>query len=160
MDDFSLAETIKQAGYQLFIADGSEVMRVRMYTGLREIRAGAMKASIELTGGWFKSLLGLLINVALNIVPILLLLIAIAQSQTPAIQILSAVVVIQVIYYAILRMLAFRAPPWSAITYPLGSLIASTILFEGMLRVATGREICWKGRSLVGVPTLRTPRPD
>ncbi len=159
MDDFSLAENVKRAGFRLFIAEGMDLMRVRMYTNLKEIRAGALKASVEITGGWLSSVIGLLINLFLNVLPVVALIGAALTGHLPALLVMGTVVGFQLIYYGALRMLAFRAPPWSSITYPIGGIIVSAILLDGMTRLATGREITWKGRGLLGRPELPARRP-
>ena len=63
----------------------------------------------------------------------------------------------QLIYFALIRVYAFRAPPWSSITFPIGSMITSGLLIDGMVRLATGKEIKWKGRDLYGKPELEVP---
>ena len=68
--------------------------------------------------------------------------------------ILGALVILQLIYHGLVRVIAFRAPPWSSVTYPLGGIITGAILLEGMIRVASGAEIKWKGRDLLGRPDL------
>lgn len=158
MDDFALAESVKHAGNRLYMAEGMDVMRVRLYRNLREIRAGALKAAVEITGGWLSTLIGLIANFAVNTLPLLLLIWAVLAQNSTATAILGAVVLLQLIYYALIRTVAFRAPPWSSITYPFGSLIASGILVEGMLRLASGAEIKWKGRDLLGRPDLNVKR--
>ena len=152
MDDFSLAESVKRAGYRLFVAEGMDLMRVRLYTNLKEIWRGALKAAVEISGGWTTSVLGLLLNILINVAPVFLLAGAVLVGARPVALILSVVVLLQVLYYGTVRIAAFRAPPWSAITYPFGSLIVSIILLDGMIRVASGRDIRWKDRPVLGTP--------
>ncbi len=154
MDDFSLAEAVHRAGYRLFVADGTDVMRVRLYANLREIRSGAIKAAVELTGGWLTSLVALIVNLIVNVVPAALLIWAAITDSLDVMLVMGVTVAFQVLFYAAIRMAAFHAPPWSAITYPVGGLITSAILVDGMFRVATKREIKWKDRSLIGTPEL------
>jgi hypothetical protein len=138
--------------------DGSDVMRVRLYTNLREIRNGALKAAVEITGGWVSSSIGLIVNFLLNSLPVILLIAAIIANNTNAILILGMLVTFQLIYYGLIRVIGFRAPPWSGVTYPIGCLIVTAILIEGMVRVAGGGEIKWKGRDLLGRPDLPVKR--
>jgi chlorobactene glucosyltransferase len=158
MDDFSLAEVVKSAGHRLFMADGSAVMRVRLYTNLREIRNGALKAAVEITGGWWSSVIGLVAYFLVTILPVLILFVAILANRTSAILIMGAVVIFQLLYFGMMRIVAFRAPPWSGVTYPLGGIIVSAIIVEGMARLASGSEIKWKGRDLLGRPELPVKR--
>jgi chlorobactene glucosyltransferase len=154
MDDFSLAVNAKRAGYRLSIVDGSEVMRVRLYTNLREIRNGALKAAVEITGGWFTSFVGMALNFTINILPVFLFFGALISGKSADALLLGAVVALQVLYYSAVRIAAFRAPPWSSVTYPIGGIIITLILMDGMVRLATGREIKWKGRDLLGRPEI------
>lgn len=152
MDDYPLAENVKRAGYRLFVADGAEVMRVRLYTNLKEIWAGALKAAVEISGGWLASSVILIINLLLNIVPIGLLFWAVLSEQWLIVSVMGTTTVFQVVYYGILRMAGYRLPPWSGITYPLGGIIVMSIILDGMLRLVSGRDIQWKGRALLGCP--------
>jgi chlorobactene glucosyltransferase len=154
MDDFPLAENVKGAGYRLCMVDGTDVMRVRLYTNLREIRAGAIKAAVDITGGWRSTILLLIGYFLLNVLPSLLFFGALLSGRPQAALVLGATVLFQASYYALMRMLAFRVPPWSCVTYALGSLIVSIILIDGMIRVAIGREIRWKDRPVMGQQEL------
>jgi len=154
MDDYSLAENIKGAGYRLFVADGADVMRVRLYTNLSEIWAGALKAAVEISGGWVASSVVLIGNLLLHIMPIAALFWAILSRQWLITSVMGATVIFQIVYYGIVRMAGYRLPPWSSITYPIGGLIVTAILLDGMFRLASGRDIRWKGRSLLGCPEL------
>jgi chlorobactene glucosyltransferase len=154
MDDFPLAENVKGAGYRLCMVDGTDVMRVRLYTNLREIRAGAIKAAVDITGGWRSTILLLIGYFLLNVLPSLLFFGALLSGRPQAALILGATVLFQALYYALVRMWAFRVPPWSCVTYALGSLITSIILIDGMIRVAIGREIRWKDRPVMGQQEL------
>jgi hypothetical protein len=136
------------------MVDGTDVMRVRLYTNLREIRAGAIKAAVDITGGWRSTILLLIGYFLLNVLPSLLFFGALLSGRPQAALVLGATVLFQASYYALMRMLAFRVPPWSCVTYALGSLIVSIILIDGMIRVAIGREIRWKDRPVMGQKEL------
>ena len=158
MDDYSLAEVVKGSGYRLFVAEGVDLMRVRLYTNLREIWAGALKASVDITGGWTRSVAGLFANLLVNVLPVIALTWAILAHDWPVVVVLGTTVALQVLYYSVLRITAFKLPPWSGVTYPVGGVIITAILLDGMIRVATGRNITWKGRSLLGRPELPVRR--
>lgn len=149
MDDFPLAENVKGAGYRLFMADGADVIRVRLYTNLREIWAGALKAAVDITGGWQKSFLGLVMYFLVTVLPTLVFIGALLVGNIPAAVIMGVTVLFQMLFYAAVRMAAFRAPPWTSVAYMLGNLIALLILIDGMFRVAFGSEIKWKGRPVM-----------
>jgi chlorobactene glucosyltransferase len=158
MDDYSLGENVKNAGYHINIVDGAEVMRVRLYTNLREIWAGALKAAVQISGGWGISAVGLLVTLLVNVVPVFALWLAVLLENWPAVLIMGVTILIEIAYYSIVRMAGFRTPPWTGFVFPLGGLIVTMILADGMFRLATGREILWKGRSLLGKPELPTSK--
>lgn len=150
MDDFSLADSVKRAGYRLFVANGADVMRVRMYTNLKEIWAGILKLSVDICGGWLITVLSLVVNLLLNVMPMILLVWTIVSEQWTAAIVMGATVLFQIVYYGLIRMAGFRLPPWSGITYPIGGIIVTAILLDSMFRLVTGGDIKWKGRSLLG----------
>lgn len=158
MDDFSLAELVKGAGYRIHVVDGSDVMRVRLYHNLKEIRSGAIKAAVEISGGWGPSIAGLIVMLLVNVLPVFLWGFAyFAGVPEDIVLILGTVVAIQLLFYGGIRIMGFRMPPWTAITYPLGALIVCAILAEGMYLVASKKDIQWKGRSVAGAPDLEMP---
>ncbi len=158
MDDYSLAENVKRAGYHIFVADGAEVLRVRLYTNLREIWAGALKAAVQISGGWLISFIGLVGNFLINVLPVFVLGWAVIARDWPVALAMGAAVLFQLFYYSTLRVAGFRTPPWTSITYPIGGLIVTAILLDGMIRLALGGDILWKGRSLLGRPELPSPK--
>lgn len=153
MDDFSLAENVQTAGQRVFIVDGADVMRVRMYRSLKEMWLGGRKAAVQLTGGWLASLIGLLGHVLLNVLPWFLFGGAMITGDRTVTVAMGTVVCAQLFFTAIARVIGFRAPPWSAVTYPLGGLLIALMGIESMVSVATGREIRWKDRPVLGIPT-------
>lgn len=154
MDDFPLAQNTKKAGFCLHMVDGSEVMRVRLYTNLKEIWAGGLKAAVEITSGWIVSTLIVLANILINVVPWVLFVWALIAGNQLAAYTMGFAVLSQIIYFGSLRMIAFRAPPWTSVFHPIGSLIGGGILIDGMIRLASGRAIKWKDRPVIGGPEL------
>jgi chlorobactene glucosyltransferase len=154
MDDFSLAEKVLEAGHRIYIVDGTDVMRVRLYANLREIWNGWLKAAVEISGGWAKTLGIFTINLLTNILPFIVLIGALLAGNRDAMIVMGVTIIGEMIYYGAIRMLAFRAPPWSAVTYPIGGLIVTGMMLDGMFRLATGREIKWKDRPVMGTPEV------
>jgi glycosyltransferase involved in cell wall biosynthesis len=152
MDDFSLSEKVFEAGHRVYIVDGTDVMRVRLYANLREIWNGWLKAAVEISGGWAKTLGIFMINLLTNILPFVVLVAALLMGNRDAALIMGLTIIGEMVYYGAIRMLAFRAPPWSAVTYPLGGLIVTGMMLDGMFRLATGQEIKWKDRPVMGTP--------
>ena len=106
----------------------------------------------SISGGWLPSSGILLTNVALNLLPIVLLIAAALTGNRIAMVVMGTLVALQLVYNSAIRMVGFRMPPWTSITYPVGTLLATAILADGMVRVATGREIKWKDRAVMGAP--------
>jgi len=158
MDDYAMGESVKGAGFRMFIADGADVMRVRLYTNLQEIWAGALKAAVQISGGWAVSAFGVVVNTAINVLPPFVLAAAVLNENWPAVAVMSAAVGFQLIYLSLVRVIGFRTPPWTSLLYPVGGIIITAILLDGMIRLATGRDIQWKGRSVLGRPELPAPR--
>jgi hypothetical protein len=134
-------------------------MRVRMYRNLKEMWLGGRKAAIQLTGGWLISIAGLIGYVLLNILPWFLLVWAMVTGNRVATVAMGVVVGVELIFTAVVRVIGFRAPPWSAVTYPLGGLLITVMGLESMISVAFGREIKWKDRLVMGAPEPTLPRP-
>jgi glycosyltransferase involved in cell wall biosynthesis len=155
MDDFPLAENVKGAGYRLMIVEGFDVMRVRLFANLREIWGSALKAAVAITGGWRPTIIALIMNTIVNVLPPILLIIAVLTGNTPAIIILSLLMVAQLLYYGISRMMVHRIPPWSAVMFPIAGVLISAMLLDGMIRVVRGGRILWKGRDVLGPPSLK-----
>ena len=125
-----------------------------MYQNLKEIWAGIIKASVQLTGGWMSSTLALVANLTFNVLPTLFFIWAILVGQWMIVIAMGTVVIAQLLYEALVRVSDFRVPPWSAVTHSLGSFLVSLMLADGMLRLTLGRQITWKDRPVIGAPQL------
>lgn len=149
MDDFPLAEIVKAKGYRLYMADGADVLRVRMYRSLPEIRAGALKAAVDITGGWARSVAVLVVYWLVGVLPGWLWIGALLAGDRQMTAIMGGLLLFQMAFHAGLRVIAYRLPPWSGVTCWWGTLISLVILTESMIRVASGREIRWKDRPVM-----------
>jgi len=158
MDDYAMGETVKGAGFRMMIVDGADVMRVRLYINLQEIWAGALKAAVQISGGWGISALGIVVTMGIVVFPPFALALAVMIENWPAVVMMGMVTALQVMFYSAVRITGFRAPPWTSLTYPFGGIVITAILLDGMIRLATGQDIQWKGRSMLGRPELPTPK--
>lgn len=152
MDDFPLAEVVKGAGYRLFMADGSEVMRVRMYHNLGEIWAGMLKLMVMFTGGWLGTFFALLANLVLYVLPVVMLGWALALDDLTLVAISGGLFLLITLVHSAMSYQAFKIPLYYGILFPVGGLMTTGVMLDGMLRFATGRNVRWKGRELLGVP--------
>jgi chlorobactene glucosyltransferase len=154
MDDFPLSENVFAAGHRVYIVDGSDVMRVRLYANLREIWNGALKAAVEISGGWVKTFGSLIVTLLINVLPFVVFTVALLNRNRAATIIMGLTIIGEAIFYGAIRSFAFRAPPWSGVTFPVGGVIVAGMTLDGMFRLATGREIKWKDRPVMGTPEV------
>lgn len=157
MDDFPLAEHVKGLGYRLYMVDGSQVMRVRLYHNLGEIWAGALKTAVDITGGWRITIMAVLINLFTHVGSIALLAWAIVLGSVPIIAISAGTAALWAVYNAMVCVQGFRVPAPYGLLYPLAGVISSAILLDGMARLLTGRSVRWKDRELMGTPGVSAP---
>ncbi|MCC7105941.1 MAG: glycosyltransferase [Chloroflexi bacterium] len=155
VEDFAFARRVKGTGRRLIIADGSDLVSVRMYRSLREIWEGFGKnsyfeASRE-PGGivagillpWLTCALPLLVGVILGLRRLLgrpthrLERVTACQS---ALQIGT----VFVFGTQVVRVLAL--PMRWALTVPAGFIFLSAVLVGAAYRIATGRGVVWRGR--------------
>ena len=154
VEDKALAARVKGAGYRLVIADGREVARTRMYTSLPEIWEGWTK-NIYLG---MRDRLGLLLFGGLvGLIGALLLPFWLFGSLFWFFQaggIVAGVITFQAVLldgfvlwmrYQVSR--SFQLPGWYALTFPLGALIFTGMMFFSALKVLSGRGVTWKGRT-------------
>jgi len=155
LDDRDLARLVKKQGYALEMADGRDLVRVRMYQGLREIWSGWRKnVFLGSRGGLpfvLLQLLGLpMVTVLPFLLPPLLWLSRLRQKK-------QAVSVGALTIFSLLELgplLTYRrwsdrelALPWySSLTHPLAGILFMGILAQSTWRVLTRRGVNWRGR--------------
>jgi chlorobactene glucosyltransferase len=155
-EDKALAERVKRAGFRLVLADGRVYARTRMYTRLDEIWEGWTK-NIYLG---MRDRLGLLfVGGVVSLAGALALPLWLAgslvwwagqggwQAGVSVIQALTIWVWLLVQRARAAR--AFHISPLYAITFPLGALVFTAMIFTSVFNVVSGRGVTWKGRSYI-----------
>ena len=149
-DDVALAGLLKRCGYALLLVDATKMVRVRMYHGLGEIRAGWRKSLYPASGN--RPLLAAATLLTLFISSIL-----------PALTLLGWCVglrarVVDVARTSALLMLATRiwgsrllhTSPAYALGQPLAAAALSAVYVSSVVRHYAGGGQEWKGRSYPG----------
>ncbi|MDQ6694783.1 MAG: glycosyltransferase [Chloroflexota bacterium] len=160
-EDLEFAKAVKGDGYRLFLADGRDLMSVRMYTNLPELWEGWSKNVVLSFGD--NPLVGvggvLGIVAALGVPPAMLRWTVrtwrrASDSRRPADRV-TAVWLGALTTWAIATPLAYRrqldkmlglSAGWT-LTYPLGVLLFGFILLNSAVRLLLGRGVVWKGRT-------------
>ena len=149
VEDVWLARKIKEHGLQLVVADGREMLSVRMYRSLKEIWNGFSKNIFA--GFEFSSIALFSVNIMyflLFFLPFLLFLIQLScglSYDLTTILLLSQVIIIYVCRAAISAR--FRLGFISTILHPLGALSVPVIAVNSWRWIAGGKGACWKGRT-------------
>jgi chlorobactene glucosyltransferase len=152
-EDRAIAAVVKRAGYRLIVADGRAVASTRMYTSLPEMWEGWTKniylgLQDRLGLLLFGAFIGLVVSIAL---PVWLFgslaWLAINGGQAAALVTLEAVIMWG--YLLTKRWqacLAFSIPGGYAVTFPVGALMFTAMMFTSAFKVLSGRGVSWKGR--------------
>ncbi|HEX3463040.1 MAG TPA: glycosyltransferase family 2 protein [Candidatus Elarobacter sp.] len=154
VEDVAFARRLKADGrFRLILADGSELVAVRMYTSLRELWDGFSKNMYAGAGGDVRTLAAAAFFLALlSAVPAALAADAVARRRplraSEALLCLAAGIAVQA--------RAFRTTgiaPALAWFAPAGHAVTAAIVMNSTLRVLSGRGVEWRGRRYTG----RTP---
>ncbi len=164
VDDYALAQAVKQAGGRLWLADGRDAVSIRMYHSLAEIWRGWSKNLYEglklpvwiWLGGRDRYVLpnrplvvlGLLLGylLATFVVPMILPLWAAMTSSDPVI--IAAVWGLFAVFFAAWAVLCRTveiSPRW-ALILPLGALVVAAIALSSAWSARFGRGLAWRGR--------------
>lgn len=164
VEDLAFARRLKADGrFRLVLADGARLVRVRMYTSLRELWDGFTKNMYAGAGGDVAKLLGASAFLALlSAVPAALAVDAVARKRP--LRALEAVLCvaggIAVAAHGLRHTRIPRAYAWYA---PLGYAVCGALVLNSTLRVLSGRGVDWRGRRYSGravpgdPPALRCP---
>ncbi|HEV2643032.1 MAG TPA: glycosyltransferase family 2 protein [Candidatus Elarobacter sp.] len=158
VEDVAFAHRLKADGrFRLVLADGHNIVRVRMYTSLRELWNGFSKNMYAGAKGDLRALSGGIAFLALlSVVPAALAVDGIARKRPwralEALLCLANGVAVQT--YGIGKTGIPRRYGWYA---PLGYAMCGAIMLNSTLRVVTGRGVEWRGRRYTG--RLGTNRP-
>ncbi len=152
-EDRAIAAIVKKAGYRLIVADGRAVASTRMYTSLPEMWEGWTKniylgLQDRLGLLLFGAFIGLVVSIAL---PAWLFgslaWLAFNGGQAAALVALEAVILwVYLLYKRWQACRAFGIPGGYAVTFPLGALVFTAMMFTSAFNVISGRGVSWKGR--------------
>jgi chlorobactene glucosyltransferase len=160
-EDLEFAHVVKSAGYRLYLADGTHLMRVRMYTNLAEVWEGWSKnVVLSFQGRPDKALLAITGVLSLTLLPVLLLLWTRnswreAQRSGSTSDRIAAGWTSVLAAWTIVMPLAYRRrvdqmlglPPAWTFTQPVGLILFGLIMLSSLVRLLTGKGVVWKGRT-------------
>jgi chlorobactene glucosyltransferase len=155
VEDSALARAVKAAGFDVQLADGRELVHVRMYRGLEQTWEGWSKNSFLSAGRRLRNVALLVLSIsALILVPPILLLVGLRELMSPnhadsGAVLTSAVAALQ---WALAFYLTWRCerevgvPGRYAFTAPLGAAMFNALLCYSAYRILSGHGVSWKGR--------------
>lgn len=158
LEDVRLAQAVKGAGYRLRAVGGPELLRVRMYTSLREIAEGLRKnafAGARAVGYWrtawagFRQALLAFSPVTLVLTGIVLGRLGHAEGRLVLLFGL-LLVAITLVYWGIVVHRLNRLHPLWALVYPLGTLSYFSLAGLAFVSVLSGKGVTWKDRTYRG----------
>jgi chlorobactene glucosyltransferase len=156
VDDLDLARLLKGHGYHIELADGRDLVSVRMYQNLRETWRGWRKnVFLGSRGGLaftFAQLLGLpMVTILPFLLPLWFWLAhlrkrdgvsGLAEAGT-----LSALELAPLLIYRRWLDKELRVPWYYSLTHPLAGILFTTILAQSTWRVVMHKGVDWRGRS-------------
>jgi chlorobactene glucosyltransferase len=153
-EDWALAHRVKGAGYRLVMAQGSAILRARVYAGLGELWAGFSKTLFPAAGRSIpRVVLSILALTGYGVVPpvrLALAALALRHGGRRDARRRVRLGLIQVVPMLGLRGVLARylgLPPGYALTYPLAILLGDGMLVWSAWRYLSGRGLAWKGRT-------------
>lgn len=155
LDDRDLAVLVKRHGYALELADGRDLVRVRMYRNLRETWRGWRKnVYLGSRGGLPFVLLQLLGLPSVTILPFVLPFFPLLARLANRKRTIRANESILISVLELGPLLAYRrwldkelrVPWYFMLTHPLAGLLFTGILAQSTWRLLTGKGVDWRGR--------------
>jgi chlorobactene glucosyltransferase len=145
VEDFAIARLAKSQGLRVFLADGRDLIRTRMYASAQEIWEGFSKNSYREAqrqpGGAFGGLVGLFL---LGLAPWLSLLLAPGRGSLFTLQSLAQVG--SALFFGVTAARALDLPAKFGLAQPAASAFLWGILANSTYRTLTGKGVSWKGR--------------
>jgi len=148
LDDRDLAVAAKRAGGRLAMVDGRDLVRTRMYHGLREQWDGWSKNAYAGSRGGPLFYLAMIAGLPLACIVPFLLPIAGLLRRNRAAALAGGVALSSVIAYRSWLDREMRIPWRYAWTHPLAAAIFTGILARSFWRKASGRGVTWRGRTI------------
>ena len=156
-EDLEFARVVKGEGYTLRLAEGLDLMRVRMYTSFGEIWEGWSKNIVlSFKGRPALALLAVTGVFSLTVMPVIMVRWAARawRSSTSRESRVAALWTSLLAAWSVLVPLAYRRrvdktlglhPAWT-LTQPLGAAVMAAIMLSSLVRLLTGKGVTWKGR--------------
>jgi chlorobactene glucosyltransferase len=151
VEDVAFARKLKEDGrFRLGLADGSALVRVRMYTSLAELWSGFTKNMYLGARGDVRILVAAMTFLSLlSIVPAALACDALVRNRPrralEAIGVLAGGIAVEA---RLLRKVGIRAS--LGLFAPVGYAVCAAIILESTVRVLSGRGVTWRGRQYTG----------
>ena len=152
-EDKAIAIIVKRAGFHLILADGRRVASTRMYTSLPEMWEGWTKNIYLglLDRLWlllFGASLGLLVSILLPLWLVGGSVWLFATGASAAVVVVLEVLVLwgYLLWNRLKACQEFDIPAGYALTFPLGALIFTAMMFASAYNVISGHGVSWKGR--------------
>jgi chlorobactene glucosyltransferase len=156
VEDKAISEQVKWNGHRLVVADGSKVIRTRMYTSLpsmwegwtKNIYLGLRDHPAMLMLGAFGATLAVIAALFLPVWPLLGINWYINNGGWLAIAVIveSFMVWISLIYARIKVARKMHIPAWYALTTPLGAGVFAAMMLTSAWKVISGQGVTWRGR--------------
>lgn len=152
LEDVALARRVKSAGYNLKLFGGEELIRTRMYSGLKALWEGLARGGSELFGPVLTSF-AIISSSLTAILPLAYPLwqTRVALETLEGMSFLSAFLASlgTASWYAahLLAFQAYRVPFRYLLLLPFSNLLLAIVNAEGLIRRASGQRI-WKGRNI------------
>ncbi|QBD79546.1 glycosyltransferase [Ktedonosporobacter rubrisoli] len=154
LDDRDLARVVKENGFKLKFVEGSGLLRVRMYHGLRDTWRGWRKnAFLGNRGGLafvLTQLFGLpMISIVPFLLPLLARLVRTKRSVSIGLREVGAAMGLElgaIFAYRTWLNRQMSVPWYTALTHPLAGAIFEGILAQSAWRIVTRRGVDWRGR--------------
>jgi chlorobactene glucosyltransferase len=156
VEDKAISEQVKWNGYRLIVADGSRVVRTRMYTSLPEmwegwtknIYLGLREQPALMILGAFGAFLAMMASLFLPIWPLLGLFWFLNGGEwIAAMAVIESVLLWGYLIYERARVaVKMEISPWYALTTPLGAAVFGAMMFASAWKVISRKGVSWKGR--------------
>ena len=156
VEDKAISEQVKWNGYRLIVADGTQVIRTRMYTSLetmwegwtKNIYLGLRDHPAMLMLGAFGAIIALIAALFLPIWPLLGVLWYFKGGGSLAIGvIIKSLIVWGALLYARARVAnGMKISAWYAWTTPLGAGVFAAMMLASAWKVISGQGVTWRGR--------------
>jgi chlorobactene glucosyltransferase len=156
VEDKAISEQVKWNGHRLVVADGSKVIRTRMYTSLpsmwegwtKNIYLGLSDHPAMLMLGAFGATVSVIAALFLPLWPLLGINWYINNGGWLAIAVIiqSLVVWIWLIYVRARVAMKMNISAWYALTTPLGAGVFAAMMLTSAWKVISGQGVTWRGR--------------